>query len=110
MDPIWQTLPDDLVGRICNMLPKVRTVSPLLKGELIHRVKMNDFYRYLDAYINIYTHHDNSMDAFCYDMYMILNNWEDEPQTPWLGANIFNPLALFGAMSDQQKRELQVEI
>ena len=109
MDPIWQTLPDDLVDRICNMLHKVRSVSPILKGELSHRVTMNEFYKYLEAYEKQYYYTDQSMDAFCDDMYNILNNWDEEPQTPWLAANMWNALALFSALSDDQKRQLWVQ-
>jgi hypothetical protein len=46
MDPIWQTLPADLVDRICNMLPRVRAIPVELKNEITSQMhKLMDFYR-----------------------------------------------------------------
>lgn len=34
MDPIWRTLPYELVLKICNMLPRVRRVPQCIKNEI----------------------------------------------------------------------------
>lgn len=34
MDPIWQTLPEDLAVHVCNQLPKVRGIPQNLKRDI----------------------------------------------------------------------------
>jgi len=34
MDPIWASVPSDIADHICNSLPKVRRLNPLLKWEI----------------------------------------------------------------------------
>lgn len=40
MDPIWKTLPTDLVHRVCNQLPNVRRIPVDLKREIESRIRI----------------------------------------------------------------------
>ncbi len=45
MDPIWQTLPLELSGYICNMLPKVRRIDEKLKDQIVNQWYLFEKYK-----------------------------------------------------------------
>jgi hypothetical protein len=56
MDPIWRTLPLELSERICNMLPKVRSLPAVVRGDirtgqLEHMLSLLD--RFHDRYYSV---------------------------------------------------------
>lgn len=109
MDPIWKNLPLDLSEKICNCLPKVRSISPSLKYELLYTVKMREFYKIFIDYEDMYGT-TRAWDVILMDMYNILNDYNDEPTTQWLADNAFEPLVLFRAMTDEQIDMLIIQI
>ena len=46
MDPVWTQLPLDFAEKICNMLPKVRRMNPILKDEIESQWYKFDKYYY----------------------------------------------------------------
>lgn len=46
MDPCWKNLPLDLVYKICNMLPHVNRVNPLLLDDIKNQAHIFDKYYY----------------------------------------------------------------
>jgi hypothetical protein len=109
MDPIWKNLPGDLSEKICNCLPKVRAISPILKYELLYAVKMREFYMIFMEYEQVYGTH-RAWDVILMDMYNILNEYNEEPMSQWLADNAFEPLVLFRAMSADQVNVLLLQI
>lgn len=109
MDPIWQNLPLDLSEKICNFLPKVRAIPQSLKYELLYAVKMREFHKILVEYEENYGKF-RAYDVLIYDMYNILNNYEEEPTSQWLADHVFEPLALYRAMSSDQIDMLIIQI
>lgn len=110
MDPIWKNLPLDLAEKICNMLPQIRRVSPMLKNELVSYVNHKEFYYTLTQYESVWGRTFRAFEAFTDDMYNVLNNWELEPSSQWLVDNAFDGFALFGALTDEQRQQILLEI
>lgn len=114
MDPIWKNLPEELVHKICNFLPQVRWVNPNLKNELIYNYKKRLFNTILDSYDHEYggmyyspAHgRQRAREMFASDIYDILNEYNEEPQTMWLLENLHRPWVLFKTMSEEQIEEL----
>lgn len=46
MDPCWKLLPRDLVEKICNMLPKVRSMDVRISNDIKNQVHLFDRYYY----------------------------------------------------------------
>ncbi len=45
MDPCWKNLPDEIVYKICNMLPKVRTLNKNLSEDIRYQwYKFDKYY------------------------------------------------------------------
>lgn len=110
MDPIWKTLPVDLVEKICNMLPRVRRVSPLLKSELVSYVDHKEFYYTLVQYEAVWGRTFRALEIFMDDMYNILNNWELEASSQWLIDHAFDGIAMFRALTREQRQQILLEI
>lgn len=47
MDPCWKNLPDDLVEKVCNFLPKVRRIDQALSEDI-----RNQWYKFDEWYFN----------------------------------------------------------
>ena len=118
MDPIWKNLPVDLVEKICNFLPQVRWVNPDLKNELVNTYKRQVYNKIVSTYVgdyggmyyNLGVSLQRARELFAADMYDILNDYNETPQTQWLFENFNNPWALFKAMSEEQIEELMIGI
>jgi hypothetical protein len=118
MDPIWRNLPVELVYKICNFLPRVRWVNPDLKNEMIYNYKRRLYDKILGSYDEEYggmyynpAHgRQRARDLMAADMYDILNEYNESPQTHWLLNNMYNAWALFRSMSEEQVAELAIGV
>lgn len=108
MDPCWKNLPNELVDKICNDLPKVRAIPFALKNELIYVTKWRVFQRLIAGYEDLYGPM-RGMDILTNDIYDVMNDFEPEPKNWWIAENAFEPWALFLAMDDDRLDELMVQ-
>lgn len=53
MDPCWKNLPDDLVEKVCNFLPKVRRIDPSLSAEI-----RNQWFKFDQWFLNARTKYE----------------------------------------------------
>jgi hypothetical protein len=80
----------------------------MFKDELRMYISNRDFFVHVENYTNLYGVH-RAWDIFCDDMFNMLNNYQEECHSQFLIYNVWNPRALWSALSEEQKTALLIE-